>query len=364
MTESKKSLNQIIKFRLEKLKKVYDFGVDPFPQKFEPIHNNREIVCDFVNFENKAVTIAGRIMSMRAMGSASFFTIQDHKGRIQIFLKKDNVGEKKYDLFKLLDIGDFIGIDGMVFKTKVGEVTVRANDFTILSKSIRPLPIVKEKDGQVYDAFSDKEQRYRKRYLDLIINPGVKEIFVKRSLIIKTIRDFLDSRNFLEVETPVLQPLYGGANARPFITHHNALDQKLFLRIADELYLKRLIIGGFERVYEISKDFRNEGMDRNHNPEFTMLEFYWAYADYEDNMLIVEEMIKEVAKKISVEKIKWGKSLIDLTKPFKKRPIMQLLSDAVGEDISQKDEGSLKKICNSKNFIRAYNIYYVMRIFF
>ena len=349
MTESNKSLNQIIKFRLDKLNKVYDHGVDPYPQKFEPKHNNNEIVCDFINFENKAVTIAGRIMSMRAMGNASFFTIQDYKGRMQIFLKKDNVGEKKYDLFKLLDIGDFIGIDGIVFKTKVGEVTVRANDFTILSKSIRPLPVVKEKDGQVYDAFNNKEQRYRKRYLDLIINPEVKEIFVKRSLIIKTIRDFLDSRNFLEVETPVLQPLYGGANARPFVTHHNALDQKLFLRIADELYLKRLIIGGFERVYEISKDFRNEGMDRNHNPEFTMLEFYWAYADYEDNMLIVEEMIKEVAKKISVKKIKWGKSLIDITKPFKKRPIMQLLSDAVGEDVSQKDESSLKKICDRRN---------------
>jgi len=349
MTESNKSLNQIIKFRLDKLNKVYDHGVDPYPQKFEPKHNNNEIVSDFINFENKAVTIAGRIMSMRAMGNASFFSIQDYKGRMQIFLKKDNVGEKKYDLFKLLDIGDFIGIDGIVFKTKVGEVTVRANDFTILSKSIRPLPVVKEKDGQVYDAFSNKEQRYRKRYLDLIINPEVKEIFVKRSLIIKTIRDFLDSRNFLEVETPVLQPLYGGANARPFVTHHNALDQKLFLRIADELYLKRLIIGGFERVYEISKDFRNEGMDRNHNPEFTMLEFYWAYADYEDNMLIVEEMIKEVAKKISVKKIKWGKSLIDITKPFKKRPIMQLLSDAVGEDVSQKDESSLKKICDRRN---------------
>ena len=202
MTESNKSLNQIIKFRLDKLNKVYDHGVDPYPQKFEPKHNNNEIVCDFINFENKAVTIAGRIMSMRAMGNASFFTIQDHKGRIQIFLKKDNVGEKKYDLFKLLDIGDFIGIDGIVFKTKVGEITVRANDFTILSKSIRPLPVVKEKDGQVYDAFNNKEQRYRKRYLDLIINPEVKEIFVKRSLIIKTIRDFLDSRNFLEVETP------------------------------------------------------------------------------------------------------------------------------------------------------------------
>ena len=217
-------------------------------------------------------------MALRKMGKASFIQLKDNQGKIQIFIKKDNVGEHVYDVFNLMDIGDFIGINGFVFKTKVGEISISAEKFTVLSKSIRPLPIVKEKDGEVYDAFKDKELRYRNRHLDLIVNDETRETFIKRTKIVNEIRNTLNSKQFLEVETPVLQPIYGGANARPFTTHHNSLDQKLFLRIADELYLKRLIIGGFEKVYEMSKDFRNEGMDRNHNPEFTMLEFYWAYA--------------------------------------------------------------------------------------
>ncbi|MBT4784023.1 MAG: lysine--tRNA ligase, partial [Candidatus Marinimicrobia bacterium] len=247
------------------------------------------------------------------------------------------------------DIGDFVGIEGYVFKTKVGEISIHVKVLTILCKSIRPLPIVKEKEGEEFDAFIDKENRYRNRHLDLIVNPNNKEIFIKRSKIIKGLRHFLDKMDFLEVETPVLQPIYGGANARPFTTHHNALDQKLYLRIADELYLKRLIIGGFDRVYEIAKDFRNEGMDRNHNPEFTMLEFYWAYADYEDNMNLVEDMFRDVAKTIGKTKIKLGEITIDLSKPFKRRPILDLLNEATGEDLTDFSEKKLRDICNSNH---------------
>ena len=349
MSESNKSLKQIIDFRIEKLEKIKSKGIDPFPQKFNPSDFSVDIINNYKLYNDKIVVVAGRIISLRIMGNASFFNIQDSKGRVQIFLKKDKIGEDRYSLFKLLDIGDFIGIEGAVFKTKVGEISIRAKKYKILCKSVRPLPIVKERDGKKYDAFTNKEQRYRKRYLDLITNSSVKEIFFKRTQIIKGLREFLDKMDFLEVETPVLQPIYGGANAKPFTTHHNALDQKLFLRIADELYLKRLIIGGIDRVYEIAKDFRNEGMDRNHNPEFTMLEFYWAYADYEDNMDIVEEMIRSVAKSINAIKIDWHGKQIDLSKPFNKRPIMELLSEAVKEDISDKDEEQLKVICKKNN---------------
>ena len=237
----------------------------------------------------------------------------------------------------------------------VSERVMDSNDLererviTILAKTIRPLPIVKEKDGQVFDSFSDKEQRYRNRHLDLILNPEVKETFIKRAYIIRSIREFLDEKGFLEVETPVLQPLYGGANARPFTTHHNSLDQTLYLRIADELYLKRLIIGGFDRVYEIAKDFRNEGMDRNHNPEFTMLEFYWAYADYEDCMELVEDLIRRSAKKINALSINWGGMDIDLSKKFIRKPFIELLNEATGQDISELDQEQLKKICSEKD---------------
>ena len=349
MSDSNKSLKQIIDFRIEKLEKIKSKGIDPFPQKFNPSDFSIDILNNYQLYNDKTVIVAGRIISLRIMGNASFFNIQDNKGRVQIFLKKDKIGEDQYNLFKLLDIGDFIGIEGVVFKTKVGEISIRAKKYKILCKSVRPLPIVKESDGKQHDAFTNKEQRYRKRYLDLITNPPVREIFYKRTQIIKGLREFLDNMDFLEVETPVLQPIYGGANAKPFTTHHNALDQKLFLRIADELYLKRLIIGGIDRVYEIAKDFRNEGMDRNHNPEFTMLEFYWAYADYEDNMNIVEEMIRMVARSVNAIKIDWHGNQIDLSKPFNKCPIMDLLSEAVNEDISDKDEEQLKLICKKNN---------------
>ena len=348
MSEEQKSLNQIIKIRKEKLEKIISKGINPFPPSFKPSHVSNEILLNFKKYENKSVILAGRIVSIRKMGKASFFHIQDTAGKIQIFIKKDQIGESEYENFQLMDIGDIVGVKGDVFKTKVGEVSVNIESMTILCKSIRPLPIVKEKDDEIYDAFASKEQRYRNRHLDLIVNPHVRETFIKRTKIIRGVRSFLDDLGFLEVETPVLQPIYGGANAKPFTTHHNALDQKFFLRIADELYLKRLVIGGIDRVYEIAKDFRNEGMDRNHNPEFTMLEFYWAYADYEDNMNLVEEMIQAVAKQVDSEKINWDGVKIDLSKNFKRIPFFKLLNENLGEDISQLNTKELKKLCIDK----------------
>ena len=349
MTEKNKSINQIIDFRKEKLNKLKELGINPYPHKFSPSHKSIEILDGFNNLENKIVCIAGRIMALRKMGKASFIHVMDEKGRIQVFIKKDNVGENIYDAFKLMDIGDFIGISGVVFKTKVGEISISAEKFDVLSKSIRPLPIVKEKEGEVYDAFTDKELRYRNRHLDLIVNAETRSTFIKRTQIINEIRTTLNAKQFLEVETPVLQPIYGGANARPFTTHHNALDQKLFLRIADELYLKRLIIGGFEKVYEMSKDFRNEGMDKNHNPEFTMLEFYWAYADYEDCMELVEEIIRNAAKRIGDLKINWGKLKIDLSKKFEKKSFYALLEKATGVDLEKMDKSEMLTVCKDNN---------------
>ena len=345
MSQDQKSLKQIIDFRIEKLNKLREAGINPFPNKFDPTYKSESIKTDFDAMEGKTVKVAGRIMALRKMGKASFAQIMDSEGRIQFFIRQDDVGEESYTHFKLLDIGDYVGIEGYVFKTKTEEISIHADTLTILAKSIRPLPIVKEKDGDVFDAFTDKEQRYRNRHLDLILNPEVKDTFVKRARIIKTVRNFLDDKGFLEVETPVLQPLYGGASARPFKTHHNTLDQTFFLRIADELYLKRLIIGGIDRVYELSKDFRNEGMDRNHNPEFTMLEFYWAYADYEDCMQITEVMIQKSAESVGALQINWGGMEIDLSKPFARRPILGLLKDATGHDLGDVTDDEICTVC-------------------
>ena len=272
-----KSLKQIIDNRLEKLKKIRELGIEPYAYDYESSHHTSEINEKLIDTK---VSLAGRVMSLRKMGKASFANIQDQEGRIQFYIARDDVGEDNYNLFKLTDIGDFVGIEGKVFKTKTDALTIKVSHLTILSKNIKPIPDVKEKDGEKYNLVSDKEFRYRKRFLDLIINPETKNNYIKRFKIINSIRSFLNDHGYIEVETPVLQPIYGGANAKPFTTHHNALDQDFYLRIATELYLKQLIVGGFEKVYELSKDFRNEGIDRSHNPEFTMLEFYQAYSDY------------------------------------------------------------------------------------
>ena len=348
MSIEQKSLKQIIDHRKDKLGELRKRGINPYPSKFNPTHLSESIKSNYSELEGENVVLAGRIMSLRKMGKVSFFRIFDKEGGIQIFIKKDDIGSESYENFKLLDIGDFVGIEGSVFTTKTGEISIRTSIITVLAKSIRPLPIVKEKDGITYDAFSDKEQRYRNRHLDLLLNPNVKNTFIKRTNIITSIRKFLDDNQFLEVETPVLQPIYGGANARPFRTHHNTLDQTLYMRIADELYLKRLIIGGIDRVYEIGKDFRNEGMDRNHNPEFTMLEFYWAYADYEDCINLVEDLIRYAAKNIGALKIFVNDFEIDLNKPFQRRRFPDLLSENLGFDFNDISENQLKVLCEEK----------------
>jgi lysyl-tRNA synthetase class 2 len=350
MSEDQKSLKQIMDFRIQKLKKLSQYGVNPYPSKYKPTHKSLFIKDNYETLENSIVIVSGRIMAIRIMGKASFIQLMDYEGRIQIFIKKDNLAENVYEYFKLLDIGDHIGINGKVFTTKTGEVSINAEGLVVLSKSIRPLPIVKEKNGEIYDAFNDKEQRYRNRHLDLILNPSVKKTFIKRTKILKSIRNYLDDQGFLEVETPILQPIYGGANARPFKTYHNTLGQSLFLRIADELYLKRLIIGGFDKVYEMSKDFRNEGMDKDHNPEFTMLEFYWAYSDYEDCMNLVEDLIKNVSLEVGSSVLEWGGNKFDLSQPFNRKPFFNLIKDELGYDISMMNYAQLKKICTDKGF--------------
>ncbi len=339
--------NQLMKVRFEKLNKLKELGINPYPYAYEQTHKSAEIKAHFEQLEKQTVSVAGRMMTVRLMGKAAFCDIQDEQGRIQIYLRKNEIGDQNFEIFKMLDIGDLIGIKGEVFKTRTGEISVFAREFKLLAKSLRPLPIVKEKeeDGKriVYDQFADKELRYRQRYVDLIVNPEVKEVFVKRTQIIRAIRSFLDERGFLEVETPILQPIYGGATARPFVTHHNALDRKLYLRIANELYLKRLIVGGFERVYEFAKDFRNEGMDRFHNPEFTLLELYVAYKDYKWMMDFVEQLFAHVAKTVlGTTKIKFSGHEIDLTPPWERLTMYEAIQKFTGVDISEMDEKQLR----------------------
>ncbi|NTV47339.1 MAG: lysine--tRNA ligase, partial [Chlorobiales bacterium] len=281
---SSEELNDQMLRRREELAKLRELNIEAYPYEFATTHHAQQILDTYQDDKQEQVAIAGRIMAIRKMGKASFIHIQDASGRIQAYLRKDDVGEETYNAFKLLDIGDIAGVKGYTFKTKTGEISVHAQHFALLSKSLRPIPVAKQKevDGQMvtFDAFSDKELRYRQRYLDLIVNPQVREVFMKRTKMINSIRNFLNEKGYLEVETPILQPIYGGAYARPFVTHHNTLEMPLYLRIANELYLKRLIVGGFDGVYEFAKDFRNEGMDRFHNPEFTQIELYVAYKDY------------------------------------------------------------------------------------
>ncbi len=342
--------NELTRRRLEELDELKKKNIDPYVYDFEVDHYSLDILNSFKDDSPAAdVAVAGRIMSLRRMGKASFFHLQDSKGRIQIYLKRDDLGEA-YDRFKLMDIGDFIGVRGFVFRTRTGEVSIHAKSIELLSKSVRPLPIVKEKiDEQgnktTYDPFSDKELRYRQRYVDLVVNPEVRGVFVKRAKVIGSVRRFLDERGYLEVETPILQPLYGGAAARPFETHHNALDMDLFLRISDELYLKRLIVGGFEGVYEIGKDFRNEGMDKSHNPEFTMLELYVAYKDYNWMMDLVEQLFRSVCEDAAGGmKVPAGDNEIDFTSPWKRITMLDSIRESTGEDLKGKSEIELAGI--------------------
>lgn len=344
--------NQLIVQRKQKLEKLREMGINPYPYKFDRTHTSAEVKENFETLENQNVRVSGRIMSNRLMGKAAFFHIADMHGRIQIYIKKDVVGHETFEVYKILDIGDIVGVEGKVFKTRTGEITILADTMALLSKSIRPLPIVKEKleDDQkiVFDPFSDKEMRYRQRYVDLIVNPEVREVFLKRSRIMTAMRQFLNKRGYLEVETPILQAIYGGASARPFTTHHNALDMTLYLRIANELYLKRLIVGGFEGVYEFAKDFRNEGMDRFHNPEFTQMELYVAYQDYEWMMQFTEELIYTVARETcgSGKIIYQGKE-IDLTPPWRRLPFFEAIKEHTGVDVANANSNELKKIADN-----------------
>ena len=344
-------LNDQELIRRNKLKEIKILGINPYPFNFDVDTNSKKIITDYTESETERnVSIAGRIMAIRKMGKASFIHIQDVAGKIQVYIKKDDVGEKEYELFKILDIGDIVGIKGFVFKTKTGEISVHAKFFELLSKSIKPLPIAKEeKDTEgnkiIHDKFVDKETRYRQRYVDLIVNPEVKETFIKRAKIISFIRSFLDNVGLIEVETPVLQPIYGGATARPFITHHNTLDMDLYLRIADELYLKRLIVSGFDGVYEISKNFRNEGMDKNHNPEFTMLELYVAYKDYYWLMNLTEEMIAKACELVNgTTKIKVGINEIDFKAPWKRISMLDSIKEYTDHDLYGKSEDDIRSV--------------------
>jgi len=350
-------LNEQEQIRRNSLEEIKKLGYNPYPpESFDISHKSTELKSIFEKDENalKDVSLAGRIMSRRIMGKASFAEIQDSEGRIQIYLNRDELcpddDKTLYNTVfkKPLDIGDIIGVRGFAFRTQVGEISVHVKELIILSKSIKPLPIVKEADGKIFDAVTDAEYRYRQRYVDLIVNPESRELFRKRTKIYNSLRELFNERGYLEVETPILQPIPGGAAARPFITHHNSLDIPLYLRIADELYLKRLIVGGYDGVYEFSKDFRNEGMDRTHNPEFTVMEIYVAYKDYKWMMDFTEEMIEKVALDLhGTTKIQVGDQEIEFKRPFKRITMMDAIKEATGYDIEGKDEAQLRDIADS-----------------
>jgi lysyl-tRNA synthetase class 2 len=344
--------------RRKAVSELRELGIDPFPAaSFNVTHQSADILKRYKegDAEWKEVIIAGRIMRRRVMGKASFAELQDASGRIQIYVNRDEIcpGEDKtlYNTVfkKLLDLGDFIGVKGHVFTTQVGETSVHVTELTVLGKSLNPLPLPKEVDGKVYDAFADAELRYRMRYVDLIVNPTVKETFLKRSKIISTMRDFLEEKGYLEVETPILQPIPGGAAARPFITHHNALDIPLYLRIANELYLKRLIVGGFDGVFEFAKDFRNEGMDRTHNPEFTVMELYVAYKDYHWMMDMTENMLRAVCEAVNGEPVAhFGGNEIRFDQPFNRLTLYGAIEQYGGVDVSNMNEEQLRQVCKDK----------------
>lgn len=351
-------LNELQIQRREKLKRLRELGINPYPA--QPYEVNAQAADILENYQNdklnyKDISMAGRIMSIRIMGKAAFAVIQDASGRIQIYVNRDEIcpGEDKTqynEVFKkLLDIGDIIGVKGYVFTTQTGETSVHVSELTLLSKALNPLPLPKEKDGVIYDSFTDPEARYRMRYVDLIVNRHQKDIFIKRNKVFTSMRNFLNNLGYMEVETPILQPIPGGAAARPFVTHHNALDTELYLRIANELYLKRLIVGGFDGVYEFAKDFRNEGMDRTHNPEFTIMELYVAYKDYYWMMDTTEKMLQQVAVEVTgSDEVAFGDNQIDFGKPFERIGIIDAIKKYGNVDVKGKGEAELRTICKSK----------------
>ena len=343
-------------FRRHSLEELRNLGINPYPaEEYKVTGYAREILDTFEDeAPRRAVSVAGRVMSRRIMGKASFLELQDSTGRIQIYITRDDLcpGEDKtlYNsvVKKLMDIGDFIGVTGEVFRTQMGEISVHAHSLTFLSKALRPLPVVKEKDGEVFDSFTDPELRFRQRYVDLVVNPHVREIFLKRTRIFNAMRQFFNDRGYIEVDTPVLQPIPGGAAARPFITHHNALDIPLYLRIANELYLKRLIVGGFEGVYEFSRNFRNEGMDRTHNPEFTAMEIYVSYKDYDWMMSFTEQMLEHICLSVlGTTKVKVGEREIDFKAPYRRVTMLDAIHEHTGIDVSGMNEEELRATCKS-----------------
>ena len=338
--------------RRQSLQELRNMGIDPYPAAEFPVNAySKDIIANYKDDEKPDVVVAGRIMSKRIMGKASFMELQDSKGRIQVYITRDDLcpGEDK-DLYnkvfkKLLDIGDFVGVEGFVFKTQTGEISVHARSLKLLSKSIKPLPIVKYKDGVAYDKFDDPEQRYRQRYVDLIVNDGVKDTFIKRATVLRTMRRIFDAAGYTEVETPTLQSIPGGASARPFITHFNALNIDMYMRIATELYLKRLIVGGFEGVYEIGKNFRNEGMDRFHNPEFTCMELYVPYKYYNWMMSFTEKMLEEICVAVNGKpEVQIGDQLVSFKAPYRRLPILEAIKEKTGFDLDGKSEDEIRHI--------------------
>ena len=339
--------------RRQSLQELRDMGIDPYPAAEYPTNAfSTDIRDNFKDDEKREVTIAGRLMSRRVMGKASFAEIQDSKGRVQVYITRDDIcPDENKDLYnkvfkRLLDIGDFIGVKGFVFRTQTGEISEHAQELTLLSKSLKPLPIVKYKDGVAYDKFDDPELRYRQRYVDLVVNEGVKDTFEKRATILRTMRKVFDEAGFTEVETPILQQIAGGASARPFITHHNALDIDLYLRIATELYLKRLIVGGFEGVYEIGRNFRNEGMDRSHNPEFTCMELYVSYKDYNWMMSFTEKLLEEICIAVNgTTEVKIGDNVVSFKAPYRRLPILDAIKEKTGYDLNGMSEDEIREVC-------------------
>ncbi len=342
---------ELLEVRLAKLARLRELGMNPYPYSFARTHTVDRLLQDFdERIEGAPVAVCGRLMALRPMGKATFAQLQDPGGRIQLYFKRDQIGETAYEAVTLLDLGDLIGVRGIPMRTRTGEATVRVTELEVLCKAVRPLPVVKEKDGKVFDAWEDTGERYRRRHLDLILHPEARRVFEVRARTVRSLRAFLDERGFLEVETPILQTIYGGASARPFVTHHNALDQKLFLRIAEELPLKRCLVGGLERVYELGRVFRNEGMDRNHNPEYTLLEFYWAWADYRAAMDLVEEMVRTVAQAAAgTLEPEWRGVRIDLGAPFPRRSMGDLVHEHTGIDPRQDDAERMRAFLRDRD---------------